>query len=79
MHVRVADSGAGITDDVVPHLFTPFFTTKQQGLGTGLGLSITYSIVESHGGHIALERKAGLLDPVIDLGRGDDEAVAGQP
>jgi signal transduction histidine kinase len=56
VHVRVADSGAGIPDDVVPHLFTPFFTTKEQGSGTGLGLSITYSIVESHGGHIALER-----------------------
>jgi len=56
VHVRVADSGAGIPEDVVPHLFTPFFTTKEQGLGTGLGLWITYSIVESHGGHITLER-----------------------
>jgi CheY-like chemotaxis protein len=58
VHVRVADSGAGIPDDVVPHLFTPFFTTKEPGSGTGLGLSIAYSIVESHGGHIALERPA---------------------
>jgi two-component system NtrC family sensor kinase len=56
VHVRVADSVSGIPDDVVPHLFTPFFTTKEQGSGTGLGLSITYSIVESHGGHITLER-----------------------
>jgi signal transduction histidine kinase len=56
VHVRIADSGAGIPDDVVPHLFTPFFTTKEPGSGTGLGLSITYSIVESHGGHITLER-----------------------
>ena len=59
VHVRVADSGGGIPDDVVPHLFTPFFTTKEPGAGTGLGLSITYSIVESHGGHIALERPSG--------------------
>ena len=56
VHIRIGDSGAGIPDDVVPHLFTPFFTTKEQGSGTGLGLSITYSIVESHGGHITLER-----------------------
>ena len=54
----VQDSGPGIPDDVVPHLFTPFFTTKEPGQGTGLGLSITYSIVQSHGGQITLERDA---------------------
>jgi len=56
VRVRVADSGPGIPDDVLPHLFTPFFTTKEPGQGTGLGLSITYSIVEAHGGHISVER-----------------------
>ncbi len=56
LRVRIADTGPGIPDDVVPHLFTPFFTTKEPGHGTGLGLSISYSIVESHGGHITLER-----------------------
>ncbi len=58
VRVRVADSGPGIPDDVLPHLFTPFFTTKELGQGTGLGLSITYSIVEAHGGHIEVERPA---------------------
>ena len=58
VRVRVADSGPGIPDEVVPHLFTPFFTTKEPGQGTGLGLSISYSIVESHGGHIGVERPA---------------------
>src|SRR5216117_1870052 len=56
---RVADSGPGIPDDVLPHLFTPFFTTKEPGQGTGLGLSITYSIMEAHGGRITVERPAG--------------------
>ncbi|HUL02062.1 MAG TPA: ATP-binding protein, partial [Gemmatimonadales bacterium] len=56
VRVRVADSGPGIPDDVLPHLFTPFFTTKEPGAGTGLGLSITYSIIESHSGHISVER-----------------------
>ena len=56
VHVRVTDTGPGIPDDIVPHIFTPFFTTKEPGHGTGLGLSITYSIIEAHGGHIAHER-----------------------
>src|SRR5438132_4342254 len=59
VRMRVSDSGAGIADAVLPHLFTPFFTTKEPGQGTGLGLSITYSIVDAHGGHITVERPAG--------------------
>src|SRR5881628_1080653 len=46
VHLRVADTGPGIPDEVVQSVFTPFFTTKEPGKGTGLGLSITYSIVE---------------------------------
>ncbi len=56
VRLRVADSGPGIADEVLPHLFTPFFTTKEPGQGTGLGLSITFSIVEAHGGRITVER-----------------------
>jgi two-component system NtrC family sensor kinase len=58
VRMRVTDSGPGIADAVLPHLFTPFFTTKEPGQGTGLGLSITYSIVDAHGGRIAVERPA---------------------
>src|SRR5262249_31822295 len=46
VHLRVADTGPGIPDEIAPSIFTPFFTTKEPGKGTGLGLSITYSIVE---------------------------------
>jgi len=55
VHLRVADNGPGIPEDLLPSVFTPFFTTKEPGKGTGLGLSITYSIVESHGGQITIE------------------------
>src|SRR3989440_12407396 len=59
VRMRVTDSGAGIAEAVLPHIFTPFFTTKEPGEGTGLGLSITYSIVDAHGGRITVERPAG--------------------
>ncbi|MDO9263762.1 MAG: ATP-binding protein, partial [Desulfosalsimonadaceae bacterium] len=42
--VEISDTGAGIPADVIPHIFEPFYTTKEQGKGTGLGLSIVYGI-----------------------------------
>lgn len=46
----VADVGAGIPDDVAQQLFTPFFTTKIEGMG--LGLSLCRTVVEQHGGYL---------------------------
>ena len=37
----------------MPHLFEPFYTTKEVGKGTGLGLAITYGIIQEHGGRIS--------------------------
>ncbi|MGH7533429.1 MAG: hybrid sensor histidine kinase/response regulator, partial [Gemmatimonadales bacterium] len=50
--LRVSDNGAGVSPQHRPLLFTPFFTTKDQGEGTGLGLSISYGIIEAHGGRL---------------------------
>ena len=48
----VSDNGCGMTEEVLQHLFEPFFTRKRDGQGTGLGLSITYQIIQEHGGTI---------------------------
>jgi signal transduction histidine kinase len=57
--IRFADTGTGISPDVVQRIFDPFFTTKEVGAGTGLGLSIAYSIVNEHGGQIWVDGRPG--------------------
>jgi len=52
--VTIADNGAGITAEVQPHLFQPFFTTKGER-GTGLGLWVSRGIINKHGGTISLK------------------------
>ena len=49
----VTDLGSGIADEVASQLFTPFFTTKTEGMG--LGLSLCRTVIEQHGGHLAFE------------------------
>ena len=54
--VDVADSGPGIPDEVRPHVYEPFFTTKDVGKGTGLGLDTARRIVEErHSGSLAFD------------------------
>jgi PAS domain S-box-containing protein len=57
--VEIADNGCGISEENLPRIFTPFFTTKAAGDGTGLGLSITHGMVQDHGGRLQVESVAG--------------------
>lgn len=57
MVICVQDSGNGLSDDAIRHLFEPFFTSKSSGLGLGLGLSISQRIVEAMGGQISAQNR----------------------
>lgn len=58
LRVTVEDSGSGMSDDVLNHIFEPYFTTRETG--NGLGLFMCYSIVKSHGGRIGVESEPGV-------------------
>ncbi|MFH1033354.1 MAG: ATP-binding protein [Pseudomonadota bacterium] len=55
--IEIADTGPGIPPEVLPHIFEPFYTTKDEGKGTGLGLSVAFGIIENHNGKIAAQSK----------------------
>jgi predicted ATPase/signal transduction histidine kinase len=60
VEIRIADNGAGMTEEVRQKVFDPFFTTKPVGSGTGLGLAISYQIVvEKHHGSLTCISEPG--------------------
>ncbi len=76
----VRDNGPGVPDTVQERIFQPFFTTKRDRGGTGLGLAVSMGIVESHGGTLQCQSKAGeyaefrVTLPWADESADDDEA-----
>jgi len=59
IRLTVTDQGSGISTEVLPQIFDPYYTTKSKGRHKGLGLSICAGIAEMHSGWIELQTKAG--------------------
>ncbi len=57
VEVAIRDEGPGISADILPNVFDPYFTTKQEG--SGLGLATSYAIVSQHGGHVTVDSQLG--------------------
>jgi C4-dicarboxylate-specific signal transduction histidine kinase len=60
VEISVTDNGAGMSEQILDRLFTPFFTSKPPSQGTGLGLSICKRIVDSYGGRLEVESQVGV-------------------
>lgn len=58
IHVRVSDSGPGVSPDILEKLFTPFQTTKADGMG--IGLAMCQTIIQAHGGELIFEENLEL-------------------
>ncbi|MBF0567541.1 MAG: GAF domain-containing protein [Nitrospirae bacterium] len=59
IQVRIADDGAGMSEETVKRAFVPFYTTKEVGSGKGLGLSIVDGVIKRHGGTVDIESTEG--------------------
>lgn len=57
--LSVRDDGPGIPEDILPHIYDPFFTTKEIGKGSGLGLSMVHGFVRQSEGCVEIETAAG--------------------
>ncbi len=78
--IEISDTGPGIPEEVLPHLFEPFYTTKEEGEGTGLGLSVAYGIIENHRGRIwAQNHPGGGAGFFIELPLGQAEKESHDP
>jgi two-component system NtrC family sensor kinase len=54
--IRIIDEGTGISPKDLPHIFEPFYSTKEASKGTGLGLAVVYGIITNHKGSVKVEK-----------------------
>lgn len=59
IRINITDSGVGIPEDDISHIFEPFFSTKHETSGIGLGLAIVHGIIKTHNGKIDVESELG--------------------
>ena len=59
VEVRIRDNGTGISEDVLGHIFNPFFSTRDGALGAGLGLPIAADVARRLGGHLTVDTAFG--------------------
>jgi two-component system NtrC family sensor kinase len=59
IRIEISDNGIGINQEDVPHIFEPFFSTKEQANGIGLGLAIVHGIIQNHKGKIDVKSERG--------------------
>jgi signal transduction histidine kinase len=81
--IMVEDNGPGVADEVLPHLFEPFYrsdTARSREGGPGLGLTAAASIITLHGGTVAARRGSkGGLQVTIRLPRAERQSAPGRP
>lgn len=58
--IEIADTGCGMSPEIMDHVFDPFFTTKPLGQGTGLGLSMVFGFIKQSGGHVEVDSEPGV-------------------
>lgn len=58
--IDITDTGQGMSEEVLSHIYDPFYTTKGIGRGTGLGLAVSYGIIQEHSGRIFVESTPGV-------------------
>ncbi|MDA3786534.1 MAG: ATP-binding protein [Deltaproteobacteria bacterium] len=77
VHIRFSDTGCGISKEVLPKIFDPFFTSKGPGAGTGIGLAVSYKIIQEHRGRITVTSREGegsIFDVILPVD-GQKEAL----